>query len=117
MIFKSIIPLRPLFKGVIKMGKNLTFWSIILGFLVGYVFSSGDKLVEIASANISMINPNNTDLWKFIIWLIVLIPFAIIFVLLERRETSKTNHILEAIAKQLGVNPDDYKHRNKKPTK
>ena len=89
------------------MAKNLNFWSIILGFLVGYVFSAGDKLVQIASANVSMINPNNAEVWKFIMLFIVLIPFAVIFIFAERRESDKTNDILKAIAKQLGVDSNE----------
>ena len=102
------------------MVKNLTFWSVLLGFLLGYVMSAGDAVIEIASDNITAIRADDAVLWKFLIWLIVLIPFAIVFFFSERRqgkqnadEVLKTNKILGAIAKRLGVSKDEYS--NDKP--
>jgi hypothetical protein len=107
--------LRRIVGRIKKMIKNLTFWSVILGFLMGYVMSAGDELIGIASANISAIRADNAVFWKFLIWLIVFVPFAIIFFFAERRQSGKTteealktNKILEAIAKRLGVNEDEY---------
>lgn len=71
------------------MIKNLTFWSVILGFIFGTAVNSGTWFINAMSSNITAINYKNVDYWKFAFVSVIAIVFGVIFYFAEKTQNDK----------------------------
>jgi hypothetical protein len=95
------------------MGKSLTFWSIIIGFLLGFLQQNFVSFINTVKSNGFLKAVLSINYEVLIISLLVVIILGWLFFYVERSQSEKTstdikttNDLLIAIAQKLGVDTD-----------
>ena len=95
------------------MGKSLTFLSIIIGFLLGFLEQTITNFVKAVKATNFFKAVSSINYSLLVVSLVVVTIIGCLFFLIEREQTEKssketktTNELLKAIAQRLGVDVD-----------
>ena len=72
------------------MAKNLTFWSTVIGFLMGYAVTLSDRIAGKISQHIPILN--SFEYRSLAVIIPALVVLAIVFHFVEKQENEKNEH-------------------------
>lgn len=94
------------------MAKALTFWSVILGFILGVFASSTEEIP------LSGFEYGDARFWRFVILAVITLASGIVFYGLERKQSEKTEDEIQKINKNLELLINEYRmERNERNRK
>ena len=75
------------------MARNLTFWSMIIGFLAGFAFNLSDKLAQKLSESVPSLNALMDYEYRALAIIVPsIILLGVIFYFAEKQENEKNEH-------------------------